>query len=133
MQPRANVLARCRFQVRKMQRTPNQRISETTTAMNSYFRLESLLGNRDSRKVGVATVVSRRDDGSIALRYHSTDVVTARPDGTVTLRSGGWRTVTTKKRINSVLPAGFRLWQERFEWHVTTPSGDFLFEDGITL
>src|SRR5262249_27597834 len=43
------------------------------------------------------------DDYAVVL--HSTAVVTIHQDGTYTLRTGGWRTVTTKDRINKYSPA----------------------------
>src|SRR5439155_16066680 len=50
-----------------------------------------------------ATSVTTEPDGTVAVRYHRTDVATLHPDGTVTLRTGGWRTVTTRRRINQAL------------------------------
>ncbi len=41
---------------------------------------------------------------AFAVRYHKTDVVMIRPDGTYRINSGGWRTPTTKARMNKVLP-----------------------------
>lgn len=42
------------------------------------------------------------------------------PDGFVRLYSGGWRTVTTKQRMNAVLDAiegcGWRIVQHRYDW-----------------
>lgn len=70
----------------------------------------------------------RVDERSIALRLHETDVLTwhapqgsgraltGADAGTVTLDSGGWRTVTTKARMNDYLPPGWRLWSERGTW-----------------
>lgn len=99
----------------------------------TFFRLDRQLAGRTSRKVGVATTVRALPDGGRALRYHATDVVTVR-DGVVTLNSGGWRTSTTKKRINSALPAGWYLYQSAFEWFIRLPCGAVTrFEDGMTL
>jgi hypothetical protein len=58
---------------------------------------------------------------SYAVRLHDTDVVTLHPDGSQTLNSGGWRTVTTKDRINAYSIAG--VWSERGEWKVSTEKG----------
>ena len=105
---------------------------------------------------------------TLTVRLHSTDVVTLteleepfayRPWGyrdmetdrsaarigprtlAVKLDSGGWRTVTTKARINQVaseyrLP--FRVQQDRGQWYVTYRPGDagaftVEFEDGLTF
>lgn len=49
-----------------------------------------------------------------AVRLHNTDVVTLHPDGSYTLNSGGWRTVTTKDRINRYAPGN--VFQSNGEW-----------------
>ena len=53
--------------------------------------------------------------------YHSTDVASRHDDGRIVLRTGGWRTVTTKKRINQALEtwgSPYRVYQEAFAWYV---------------
>lgn len=55
-----------------------------------------------------------------AVRLHNTDVVTVNPDHTWTLNSGGWRTMTTRDRIESYSPV--RIIQDRGEWYVRVPS-----------
>ena len=82
-----------------------------------------------------------------AVRYHDTLVVEFTPD-TITLNSGGWRTATTKKRMNEVADhylLGFHVSQENFKWWVDIedPNGvwangswttkQFPFVDGISF
>lgn len=65
--------------------------------------------------------------------YHQTPVVIVE-DGEYTLNSGGYRTRTTKERINGYIPSGYYVRQEDFEWYVETPDGDRLdFADGMTI
>lgn len=98
-----------------------------------YSRLENILNGRLRRTIATATVVSRRV-GRAVVRYHATDVVVAGSGGTVTLNSGGWRTATTKRRINAFLPEGWHLYQHRHEWFLRAPDGrEVPFADGITL
>jgi len=77
------------------------------------------------------------DDVKAALRYHTTNVVELLNDGSVRLNSGGWRTNTTKKRVNKALDAwGFSdhgIYQHDFEWYVRTPNGDIEFEENMVL
>lgn len=68
---------------------------------------------------GRATRLQKRADGSIAVKYHDTDVFTWLPDGAIRLNSGGFRTVTTKARINEYLPQGMALYQERGIWYLS--------------
>jgi len=53
----------------------------------------------------------------------------------VILNSGGWRTATTKRRMNQCLRSvglnNIRVFQKDFEWFVSTPQGDFEFFDGM--
>lgn len=72
--------------------------------------------------------------GAYALRYHHTDVVTAYPDGKVVLNSGGYRTLTTKERINRYMPEGCKLINKRGKWVVSMPNGQEVdFYDGMSL
>jgi hypothetical protein len=87
----------------------------------NYEDVERLLidkrGNeRESKKIGNNTYAERRDESIIAIRLHSTDVVTFRP-GERELNAGEWFTMTTKDRINGY--AGFRVHSERGRWIVT--------------
>ena len=85
-----------------------------------------------------ATSVRYDDHGATVCRYHQTDIVKIK-DGAVTLNSGGWRTVTTKRRMNQCfeewgLP--FYLYQEKGEWKVSgngKNKGLFDFSDNMTL
>lgn len=56
---------------------------------------------------------------------------------TVTLRSGGWQTVTTKRKMNQAarqFGLGFSVWQRDYSWYVTLPNGEVCdFEDGMTF
>jgi len=103
----------------------------------NYQRANEMLTGRckDSRKLGNNTRLERRDDG-IAVRLHTTDVVTYKPNGDVVLDSGGWRTVTTKARMNEYAPVS--VWSVNGEWFaargVTCGRAEaHLFADGITF
>lgn len=83
-----------------------------------YWGASTFLGKRERRVVpGIrSTSVERIDATTVSLRYHGTRVVDYRPDGTCVLRSGGWRTVTTKSRLNAFSPA--RVCQRDFSWYL---------------
>lgn len=60
--------------------------------------------------------------GTTTVRYHETDVVTFDAE-TITLKTGGWRTATTKNRMNQTAnqyDLRFIVYQEKFEWFVRT-------------
>jgi len=86
----------------------------------SYKEADALLQGRNHqrRKLANNTWLERREDGSIAVRLHSTDVITYLPDGSTVYDSGGWRTVTTKDRINRFGRRGWCVWSDRGEWKI---------------
>jgi hypothetical protein len=71
----------------------------------------------------------------IAVQLHGTDVVTFSPSGAVTLNSGGWKTVTTKARMNEWAP--FQVWSDQGTWYVGAGVLDSKprvpFADGMTI
>jgi hypothetical protein len=104
-----------------------------------YEGASAYLGAKDRRPLpGAATTLERRDDGSIAVRYHDTDVLTYHPDGTVTLTtgyftSGYFPTRTTKRRINAYLPEPWHVEQKAFRWTVYGNGEAIPFSEGVRL
>lgn len=96
---------------------------------NYFDRLIDELPHLDRRKLANNTYVRRLPDDTIAIRLHDTDIVIVHPDDTFMLDSGGWRTYTTKDRINKFSPA--RVYQERNHWYVWP--GPTPFFDGIIV
>ena len=100
----------------------------------SYEEAAASLGKRSSLVIrGTATTLERRSDDIIAVRYHSTDVVTYHANGDIVLDSGGWWTSTTKKRINRYLPLSMYVTQRDFEWFVFAAGVEVPFVDGFTV
>ncbi len=74
-----------------------------------------------------------------AVRLHATDVVTIHPDGSYTYDSDGWRTVTTKARMNTYGNAA--VWSDRGSWLIARRRNNFSeteqtaqpFADGVTV
>lgn len=86
---------------------------DVPTDQTVWHGLDCRLGVRNSCKGERANVYYRRSEpgslfGPIIVRYHETDIVTAYVDGSVSFDSGGWRTYTTKERMNDFLP-GFKV------------------------
>ena len=84
--------------------------------------------NRGQRKVGNNTYAYIQADGSVAIELHGTNVVVIYPDDSVMLNSGGWRTHTTKKRINQYSP--FKVYQKNYQWYL---EGGAEFEDRMIV
>lgn len=70
---------------------------------------------------------------AVAVRLHQTDVVTFTGDGHLILNTGGWKTVTTKARINDYTPYDVNVWSVKGEWRLHYSGGSVPFTDGITL
>lgn len=99
-------------------------------AMLTFEKCQALLAGgrkKTERKIGNNTILHKVDENTVAVRLHSTDVVTIRRGDTYELSSGGWYTVTTKARINEYSPA--RLHQHKNVWYI----GNVEYADGIKL
>ena len=86
------------------------------------------LGKRPSRKLENNTYLQRADENTICVRLHATNVVTLRSDNTYELNSDGWKTNTTKDRINEYSPA--RISQKKGRWYL---GSDCEFYDGVIV
>ena len=71
--------------------------------------------------------------GHLQVKLHDHTVMDYAPDGLVHLYSRGWRTVTTKERLNALLPANVAVYQEDYEWYVRAANGTRKFYEGITV
>ena len=82
------------------------------------------------------TTVVRRDDGSVVVTLHSTEIVQITPEGVVVLDSGGHLTNVTKTRMNQVAEEfnlNFSVYQDKHNWYVRVPGGTLDFHDGMTI
>lgn len=55
--------------------------------------------------------------GQHGLRYHNTNVLVWNKDGSITTDTGGYLTRTTRERINTFLPHGWRVIQYQNNWY----------------
>jgi hypothetical protein len=87
-----------------------------------------------SKKLANNTWLELTEENEFAIKLHKTRIVIIHENGTFTLNSGGYRTPTTKDRLNTYLPGSVRisqslgLWYIGYGWALTT-----LFYDGIVL
>lgn len=64
--------------------------------------------------------------------YHHSPVV-VKANGEIRIDACGWKTTTTKDRINQNLPSSYFVKQRDFEWFVETPNGEKQFESGMVI
>jgi hypothetical protein len=77
------------------------------------------LGEKLDRPVANNTRIHRLCNGDIGIVLHATYVVTYCFNGPVILNSGGWKTATTKERINRFAPSCINLYQTGGQWYVS--------------
>jgi len=101
--------------------------------MTTYNSLNSQLTGRNAqrRKLANNTYAERRDNGAIAIRLHETDIATFNADGSIVANTGGWKTHTTKDRLNEYLPV--RIWQKSGRWFLGDNGSTVEFQDGLTI
>ena len=84
---------------------------------------------------GVATRIFV-EDGITCIQYHDTVVVKFNAEKII-LNSGGWRTSTTKARMNQAsnqFDLGFMVYQKNHQWFVSQGGKeDIPFEDGMIV
>lgn len=94
----------------------------------------------NQRHIGTTATSIMVTNGRITVAYHQT-IVVERVNGIITLDSGGWRTATTKTRMNQAsnqYGLGFHVWQRDHKWYVTTATDphsgiDTPFYDGMQI
>jgi len=101
----------------------------------TYAKANELLTGRckEQRKLGNHTYLVRLPGNRIAISLHNTNVVTFCPDGSTILNSGGWRTHTTKERMNAYGPVN--IWAKRGIWYVGQSYKDksVIYADNMTI
>jgi hypothetical protein len=105
------------------------------TCEASFDDLLDFAKTRRARKLAHNTtlLVNLEEVYDIGIQYHYTEIVTYYLNGSVRLNSGGYKTSTTKARLNAFTPKGINVWQQLGSWYVTTPAGVFEFEDGMVI
>jgi hypothetical protein len=91
---------------------------------------ESAKNKASGKPIANNTRIVKRDN-ALAIRLHETDVLTIHPDNSVTYNTGGWKTVTTKERLNSYGPA--RIYSNRGTWLLSVAGKEYVFADGLTI
>lgn len=106
----------------------------------NYKQLEHYLSkgrNKDDRPIANNTRVIRRSPTTIAIKLHNTDVLTFFENDSIQLNTDGWKTVTTKDRINRFLPDGMYVYSERSVWYFRLGNWNegtrYLYEDYMII
>lgn len=99
--------------------------------IQGYQVAAEVLGKKESKKLENNTYLERRNLNTIVVRLHKTDVVTYHADGSIELNTGGWKTSTTKDRINSYAPVVIS--QMQSVWYISKGKARMVFKDGMRI
>lgn len=97
--------------------------------MLTYNQAKLMWDTRKRKQVKLCheTYLEEIDNNTMGIRYHGTYIVKIHANGNFTLDNGGYRTKTTKQRINEYSPA--RIFQKNFEWYC----GNVVFHNGMEV
>lgn len=105
------------------------------TALRDSIRPEMLAPGTRAKIIARNTFKFTAADGATVTRLHHTDVVRELGAGRYQLNSGGWRTATTKDRMNGAL-RGYHIYSNRGAWYVREGfgwDGGIPYYDGMIL
>lgn len=85
------------------------------------------------KTVARSTFQYTRQDGAKVTRLHFTDIIFEYPDGSFMVTTGGWKTITTKDRLNNHMPRGWNIYSQKGVWFVTRNGERVPFFDGMIL
>lgn len=107
--------------------------------VKSYEQALRFLNGKKERPFAHNTRIEFEDGnlqngGVVVIKYHGNPITIFHPDLTI-FSSCGWKTSTTKERINWFLPDGFSLWQEKSVWYISDRNSQkrYIFQDGICV
>ena len=76
------------------------------------------------------------NEGGVSTVYLHNNKIAEIGDTWLCLFDGGWRSNTTKSRLNAILRVhgnGEGIYQKKFEWFISTAEGDQKFKSGLVL
>jgi len=66
--------------------------------------------------------------GGYEIRLHGNVIMKIFLD-CIEISDGGWRTLTTKTRLNQFLPSGFSVYQRDWQWYLKHGDNEYVFGD----
>jgi len=100
--------------------------------VTNYSKADEALGDRRTKTIGNNTKLVRKNR-DIGVELHGNEVVRFYGGGEVGLSSAGYRTSTTKDRLNRYTPRGVNVVQRDGVWYVKRNGSKTEFRDGMTI
>ncbi len=83
-----------------------------------------------SKIVANNTIEFTQQDGTRIIRLHNTNILIFKPDNSITFNTDGWKTVTTRDRMNR-FQNKVRIYQAKKIWYATCNQESFIYKDGM--
>jgi hypothetical protein len=89
--------------------------------------------SKTTRKIANNTYATINQN-KIDILYHNNRIVEIYPDRVI-LHDAGYRTYTTKERLNWFVPRGCVVYQNNFQWYLSCnwDNAPYVYQDGITI
>lgn len=91
------------------------------------------LGKKEEKNIGNNTYLVRMPNNDIAVTLHGSRVVRYRKGGATQVSSAGYKTSTTKDRINRYTPSNVSVVQRDYEWYLKKNGSKQPFQDGMRI
>lgn len=105
----------------------------TYNHLDSYSKANKSLGSSNSKVIGNNTKLVRTSGGNISVTLHGHTILTYRQDGTMKLWSRGYKTSTTKDRLNRYTPSDFKVFQRQGVWYAKRGDERQRFQEGMLV
>lgn len=101
--------------------------------IKSYSTADKALGKNKTKVIGNNTELVEDPSGSISVELHGHRVLTFRRNNDIVLDSAGWKTSTTKDRLNRYTPNSVSIHQRDGVWYVKVNGKEQEFRDGMVI
>lgn len=115
-----------------------------------FYSLSDIVNNArfDRKKIAHCTYISYFEDDElercVGVQYQATPIFAVWPSGDYLLNTGGWKTVTTKRRFNDISvnwlspdnsfgKAPWHIYQKNHLWYITFADETYEFKDNAMM
>lgn len=86
--------------------------------LKDYKSADQVLGSKTSKVIGNNTELRRKSNGRITVLLHDNRIITYYPDNVTELFAAGYRSNTTKDRLNRYTPSQYSINQRSGTWYL---------------
>ena len=104
-----------------------------SSVQTAYNEASEHLGNRLTCKIDHNTYLSRVFIGRVSVLFYGHPIIFYWHNGEIDVSACGYRTYTTKDRLNKFLPPGFSVYQRKHQWYLSRAYMPREFWDGMII